>query len=64
MRLNGATRSTALAGDDRIDAAVYDVDETPGVSGDKDRANGNKGDDYIYVNDDDGKDIAKWWFGH
>jgi len=43
----------ALAGDDSIDAAW--------ASGDRDRVHGNKGDDYIYVNDQDGKDIA--WGG-
>jgi Ca2+-binding RTX toxin-like protein len=51
----------ALAGDDVLDAAFYGVNETPGGLGDRDRAHGNKGDDYIYVNDDDGKDIA--WGG-
>jgi hypothetical protein len=48
----------ALAGDDSIDATFFAVDETPSEDGDRDRAHGNQGDDFIYVNDEDGKDYA------
>ena len=36
----------ALSGDDVVDAAFYDLDETPGELGDRDRVHGNEGDDY------------------
>ena len=42
-------------------AAGYSIDENPGNLGDRDRAHGNKGDDFIDVADEDGKDIA--WGG-
>jgi Ca2+-binding RTX toxin-like protein len=50
-----------LTGDDDIFAGFYSKDQTPGGLGDRDRAHGNKGDDFIDVVDDDGKDIA--WGG-
>jgi Ca2+-binding RTX toxin-like protein len=40
----------ALVGDDFVDAHTY--------AGEVDRVHGNKGDDTIWVNDGDGKDIA------
>jgi hypothetical protein len=59
----------ALANDDHICAgpnsnecnAGYSKDQTPGALGDRDRVHGNKGDDFIDVRDEDGKDIA--WGG-
>jgi Ca2+-binding RTX toxin-like protein len=48
----------ALAGDDHINAAEFTIEETPSEDGDRDRAHGNKGDDFINVQDDDGKDYA------
>jgi hypothetical protein len=52
---------TALAGDDEVYAGIYSALETPRGNGDRDRVHGNKGNDYIDVADDDGKDIA--WAG-
>ena len=51
----------ALPGDDSINAAEFAKSETPGGDGDRDRAHGNDGDDYINVRDGDGMDIA--WGG-
>jgi hypothetical protein len=66
----------ALTGDDQICAGPYnnatspttseckagfDLGDTPGGFGDRDRVHGNRGDDVIDVQDDDGKDIA--WGG-
>jgi Ca2+-binding RTX toxin-like protein len=61
----------ALTGDDQICAGPYqnadqckagfDVEDTPTGFGDRDRVHGNRGDDQIDVQDDDGKDIA--WAG-
>ena len=61
----------ALTGDDQICAGPYnnapdckagfDLGDTPGGFGDRDRVHGNRGDDIIDVRDDDGKDIA--WGG-
>ena len=61
----------ALTGDDQICAgplnnapeckAGFDEQDTPGGFGDRDRVHGNRGDDLIDVQDDDGKDIA--WGG-
>jgi hypothetical protein len=51
----------ALAGNDEIDASFYSRGQTPGGLGDRDRAHGNKGDDFIDLVDSDGKDIA--WGG-
>jgi hypothetical protein len=59
----------ALVGDDHICAgfntnecnAGYDRSQTPGEFGERDRVHGNKGDDFIELTDDDGKDIA--WGG-
>jgi Ca2+-binding RTX toxin-like protein len=48
----------ALAGDDSINAKYFTIEQTPSEDGDRDRAHGNKGDDYIYVDDNDGKDFA------
>jgi Ca2+-binding RTX toxin-like protein len=48
----------ALAGDDDINAAWFAIGDTPSEDGDRDRAHGNKGDDFINVQDDDGKDYA------
>jgi Ca2+-binding RTX toxin-like protein len=55
-----------LAGNDDICAGTtsnmcstgYDIGDTPGGFGDTDRVHGNKGDDFIDVADDDGKDTA------
>jgi hypothetical protein len=66
---NRADTIKALAGDDHICAgpnsnqcnAGYDKDQTPGTLGDRDRVHGNKGDDFIDLRDEDGKDIA--WGG-
>ena len=50
---------TALAGDDKVDAGGTDnVLDTPRDNGDRDRVHGNKGNDYIDLRDEDGKDIA------
>jgi hypothetical protein len=51
----------ALAGDDDVEAGFYDITETPGGLGDRDRVHGNKGEDFINLIDNDGKDIA--WGG-
>jgi Ca2+-binding RTX toxin-like protein len=52
---------TALAGNDEVYAGIYDELDTPRGDGDRDRVHGNKGNDYIDLVDEDGKDIA--WGG-
>jgi hypothetical protein len=52
---------TALAGNDEIYANTYDILDTPREDGDRDWVHGNKGNDYIELRDEDGKDIA--WAG-
>jgi hypothetical protein len=46
-------------GNDTIDAAFYDLDETlPGGLGDTDNVKGNRGDDFIYAHDGDPDDTV------
>jgi hypothetical protein len=46
------------AGDDEINANVFGVNQTPGGEGDVDKVKGNKGEDYIDVDDGDNLDTA------
>jgi hypothetical protein len=46
------------AGDDDINANVFPVNQTPGGEGDVDRVKGNRGEDYIDVDDGDDLDTA------
>lgn len=52
---------TALAGNDEVDAGIYNILDTPRDDGDRDWVHGNTGNDYIDLRDEDGKDIA--WGG-
>ena len=45
-------------GDDRINANVFSLNETPGNNGDVDVVNGNSGEDFINVKDGDNLDSA------
>jgi Ca2+-binding RTX toxin-like protein len=45
-------------GDDRINANVFSLNETPRGLGDEDIVNGNSGEDFINVKDGDPDDIA------
>ena len=45
-------------GDDRINANVFSLNETPGDSGDIDVVHGNSGEDFIDVRDGDNLDTA------
>jgi hypothetical protein len=45
-------------GDDRINANVFGINETPGEEGDVDEVNGNHGEDFIDVKDGDKLDTA------
>ena len=45
-------------GDDTINAAFYDIGQTPGGLGDTDKVKGNRGDDFIDLVDGDGRDTA------
>jgi Ca2+-binding RTX toxin-like protein len=59
--LNESQRNDQIAGKrsgDTINAAFYEIDETPLELGDKDKVKGNRGDDIIYADDGDFKDIA------
>ena len=47
-----------LSGPDDIDAAFYDISQTPGGLGDTDKVNGNRGADFINVADGDNRDSA------
>ena len=54
-------RSDTIAGhrgDDQINAAFYDISETPGGDGDTDIVKGNRGEDTIDVADGDNDDTA------
>ena len=46
------------AGDDEINANVFPITETPGDDGDVDKVKGNKGEDFIHVQDGDDLDTA------
>jgi hypothetical protein len=46
------------AGDDEINANVFALNRTPGGEGDVDRVKGNRGEDYINVQDGDNDDLA------
>jgi hypothetical protein len=45
-------------GDDNIDAAAFDIADTPGGDGDVDHVKGNRGEDFIDVADGDNDDTA------
>ena len=60
--LNESERNDQIAGhrgNDRIDAAFYDLNQTPGGLGDTDKVKGNKGDDHIDAEDGDTLDTVK-----
>jgi hypothetical protein len=45
-------------GDDRINANVFSLKETPGAEGDVDDVDGNRGEDFINIKDGDNLDTA------